>query len=231
DYGRVSNERLFSGPGLANIHRALCAITGDDAPALSPEAVAAGARAGDARCVQAVDVFCSALGAAAGDLVLILGAWDGLFLAGGVTLELVDALRHSGFRARFEQKGRFAPVMAGVPTRAILHPEAGLLGAAAIARRQAGHGPRAAPSPAARRVPGRAWNSRRSRTPRSGPGRPRSPSPPPSAGPWKRRHARACCCRAATPPRPRTRRWPARPWSGRGWTWRWWTSAGCCPTI
>lgn len=141
DYGRVSNERLFSGPGLANIHRALCAITGDDAPALSPEAVAAGARAGDARCVQAVDVFCSALGAAAGDLVLILGAWDGLFLAGGMTLELVDALRHSGFRARFEQKGRFAPVMAGVPTRAILHPEAGLLGAAAIARRQAGHGP------------------------------------------------------------------------------------------
>lgn len=138
DHGRVSNERLLSGPGLVNIHRALAAIAGTDAPPMAPADVAAGARAGDARCAQAVDVFCAALGSAAGDLVLTLGAWDGVYLAGGVTLELLDTLRHSGFRERFEHKGRFAPVMSTVPSLAILHPEAGLLGAAAIARQRHG---------------------------------------------------------------------------------------------
>ncbi|MGY1457718.1 MULTISPECIES: glucokinase [unclassified Luteimonas] len=138
DHGRVSNERLLSGPGLVNIHRALAAMAGTDAVPMDPADVAAGAQAGDARCMQAVDVFCAALGSAAGDLVLTLGAWDGVYLAGGVTLELLETLRHSGFRERFEHKGRFAPVMSTVPSLAVLHPEAGLLGAAAIARQRHG---------------------------------------------------------------------------------------------
>ncbi len=46
---------------------------------------------------------------------------------------LLPALQHSGFRQRFEGKGRYAPAMARVPTLAVLHPNPGLLGAAVLA--------------------------------------------------------------------------------------------------
>lgn len=133
DFGRVSNERLVSGAGLVNLHRALSAIAGSDPGPLQPQDVTARARAGDPGCLHAIDMFCSVFGAAAGDLVLTLGAWDGVFLTGGVVRHVRHWLPHSGFRHRFEHKGRFAPAMASVPTLAVLHPQPGLLGAAAIA--------------------------------------------------------------------------------------------------
>ena len=83
--------------------------------------------------MRALDVFCAVFGAIAGDLVLTLGAWDGVFLTGGLVPKLLTSLQHSGFRTRFEHKGRFSPTMARVPTLAILHPRPGLLGAAAYA--------------------------------------------------------------------------------------------------
>jgi len=133
DYGRVSNERLVSGAGLVNVHRALSEIAGVDAGALEPVDVTSRADAGDRRCQHAISVFCSVFGAIAGDLVLTLGAWDGVFLGGGLIKPLLPALQHSGFRQRFEGKGRHAPAMARVPTLAIVHPYPGLLGAAALA--------------------------------------------------------------------------------------------------
>jgi glucokinase len=132
-FGRVSNERVLSGAGLVNLHVALAEIDGVAPLELRPEDVTAGALAGDARCVRAVARFCAILGAVAGDLVLTLGAWDGVYLTGGLVPRLLDALRTSGFRARFEDKGPFAAAMAAVPVQAVVHPYPGLLGAAAIA--------------------------------------------------------------------------------------------------
>ena len=43
------------------------------------------------------------------------------------------------FRERFEAKGRFAAAMARVPTMAVVHPQAGLLGAAAFALQDVGN--------------------------------------------------------------------------------------------
>ncbi len=83
--------------------------------------------------MRAIDVFCAVFGAIAGDLVLTLGAWDGVFLSGGMVPRMLPALQHSGFRQRFEGKGRYSPAMATVPTLAVLHPQPGLLGAAALA--------------------------------------------------------------------------------------------------
>lgn len=134
-FGRVSNERLVCGPGLVNIHRALSEIAGVDPGPMQPADVTAGAAAGDPRCMRATDVFCAVFGAIAGDLVLTTGAWDGVFLTGGVVPRILSLLQHSGFRQRFENKGRFSPNMARVPSMAVLHPHAGLLGCAVIARR------------------------------------------------------------------------------------------------
>jgi glucokinase len=133
-FGRVSNERLVSGSGLVNIHQALDEIAGEPPRELQPQDVSAGAAAGQPRCRHALDIFCAVFGAIAGDLVLTLGAWDGVFLTGGLVPRLLGELQDSAFRRRFEAKGRFADAMARVPTVAVLHPQAGLLGAAAFAR-------------------------------------------------------------------------------------------------
>ncbi|MFD1297244.1 glucokinase [Lysobacter gummosus] len=135
EFGRVSNERLLSGSGLVNLHRALSQIAGEDPGPLQPQDITAMAREGDVRCLRAIDVFCAVFGAAAGDLVLTLGAWDGVFLPGGLVPKLMPWLAHSGFRQRFEHKGRFSPTMARVPTLAVTHAQPGLLGAAALASR------------------------------------------------------------------------------------------------
>lgn len=132
-FGRVSNERLICGPGLVNLHRALSEMAGEDPGPMQPADVTARAAAGDPRCMRALDVFCAVFGAISGDLVLSAGAWDGVFLTGGLVPKVLSSLQHSGFRQRFEHKGRFSPAMARVPTLAVIHPRPGLLGAAAFA--------------------------------------------------------------------------------------------------
>jgi glucokinase len=140
-YGRVSNERLLSGSGLSNLHEALGEIHGTFAGRLGPAEITQRANErGDASCVHAVEVFCELLGAVAGDFVLAFGAWDGVYLAGGMPPLLLPWLDRGGFRRRFEDKGRFAEQLAQVPTQVIVHPDAGLLGAAACARALAGAG-------------------------------------------------------------------------------------------
>lgn len=132
-FGRVSNERLICGPGLVNLHRALSEIAGEDPGPMQPADITARAAAGDRRCMRTLDVFCAVFGAIAGDLVLSAGAWDGVFLTGGLVPKLLSSLQHSGFRQRFEHKGRFSPAMSRIPTLAVVHPRPGLLGAAAFA--------------------------------------------------------------------------------------------------
>lgn len=133
-FGRVSNERLVCGPGLVNIHHALSEIAGIDPGPMQPPDITARAAEGDPRSMRAVDVFCAVFGAIAGDLVLTTGAWDGVFLTGGLVPKMLVELQHSGFRQRFEHKGRFSSNMARVPSLAMMHPHAGLLGSAVIAR-------------------------------------------------------------------------------------------------
>jgi glucokinase len=132
-FGRVSNERLICGAGLVNIHRALSEIAGIDPGPLQPKDITERATAGDPRATRTIDLFCAIFGAIAGDLVLVQGGWDGVFLTGGLVPRLLDSIQHSGFRQRFENKGRFSSIMSKVPSLAVMHPQAGLLGAAAYA--------------------------------------------------------------------------------------------------
>lgn len=133
-FGRVSVERLLCGAGLVNLLEALAALRGRDAQALAPEDITACARTGaDALCVRAVEMFCAMLGAVAGDFALAYGAWDGVYLAGGLLEPIAPWIRGGGFRARFDAKGRFAPAMALVPVALVTHAQPGLLGAAGFA--------------------------------------------------------------------------------------------------
>ena len=66
----------------------------------------------------------------AGDLALVVGAEDGVYLAGGIAKRYPNMLQNSGFRNAFENKGRQRANMERIPTMLITHEEPGLLGSA-----------------------------------------------------------------------------------------------------
>ncbi len=128
---RVSVERIVSGPGLAALYESLAAIEGRAVLASDDKALWSAALAGtDSLAAAALDRFCLSLGGVAGDLALAQGA-SGLVIAGGLGLRLAGHLPTSGFRQRFIAKGRFEAMMAALPVKLIIHPQPGLLGAAA----------------------------------------------------------------------------------------------------
>ena len=130
-FGRVSAERLISGTGLVNLHDAVRAVEGLDAAPLTPEQISKNALAdADGVCAKTLQVFAEMLGAFAGDVALAFGAWDGVFLPGGVTQKLLPWIVAGGFRRRFDDKGRHGAILKKIPTQVITHPQAGLLGTA-----------------------------------------------------------------------------------------------------
>lgn len=132
-FGHVSAERVLSGAGLVNLYQALCEIDGVAAAPLTPADVTDHAMRGtDPVCMKAFGHFCEMLGTVAGDLALTLGATGGVYIAGGILLRFKEAFAASGFRARFESKGRFRDWLRTVPTPLILEESPALLGLANV---------------------------------------------------------------------------------------------------
>jgi glucokinase len=128
-HGRVSAERIVSGPGLPIIHEVLA----QDAPAttVSEAELWAWALAGtDPLAAAALDRFCACLGSVAGDLALAQGA-TAVVIAGGLGLRLKERLPASSFADRFTAKGRLEAMMRGMPVKLVTHEQPGLYGAAA----------------------------------------------------------------------------------------------------
>ena len=130
-FTRVSAERIVSGPGIVAIYETLAELEGrahlhKDDKAIWTEAL----EGTDSIALAALDRFCLALGAVAGDLALAHGA-KGVVIAGGLGLRIKDKLLRSGFDQRFVAKGRFQSMMAKLPVKLITHPQPGLFGAAA----------------------------------------------------------------------------------------------------
>ncbi|MBN2810071.1 MAG: glucokinase [Deltaproteobacteria bacterium] len=137
-FGRVSRERLLSGPGLLNIYDwlrqrpenkkevALAAVQTSAAQIVAAAAV-------DYLAGKALATFVALLGSVAGDLAMTGLAAGGLYLAGGIPVRIIDHLRHERFLAAFHDKGRMVSWLKKVPVKVVLDPEAALLGAARIA--------------------------------------------------------------------------------------------------
>lgn len=115
-YSHVSAERLVSGMGLQNLYHAICQLEGVEAQAFEPAEVSAlGLRGSDPYCAEALAIFCGLLGSVAGDLVLTLGAFRGVYIGGGIVPRLGSYFETSAFRERFEAKGRFQKHLEQVP--------------------------------------------------------------------------------------------------------------------
>jgi len=134
-YERVSEERMVSGPGLENIYWALRKIHGEKTNGITAAEIFSRVLANeDVIATEATQLFFEVLGQIAGNLALALGAYDGVYLAGGILKRYPDLLKTSSFRSGFENKGRHRSLMEKVPTSLILHPQPGLLGASHCAR-------------------------------------------------------------------------------------------------
>lgn len=127
----VSAERVLSGAGLVILYEALCILRQQLPEPLTPSDVTERATSGQCpACEEAVSMFCDFFGTVASDLVLSLGALGGVYVGGGIIPKLGKTFVESGFRARFENKGRHRAYLAPVPVYVIHDPQAALLGAA-----------------------------------------------------------------------------------------------------
>jgi glucokinase len=139
EFGRVSYERVLSGPGLGNIYRFLRdsrhlpenpAVVAEMGQGDAAAAIARAALAGSCPlCGQALDLFVSLYGAEAGNLALRTLATGGVFVGGGIAPKIIDRLQGPAFMLAFTAKGRLSPLLETIPVRVILNDRTALLGA------------------------------------------------------------------------------------------------------
>jgi glucokinase len=145
-FGRVSYERVLSGPGLFNIYQFLRDTGRGEEPAWLAEQIAQGDPSaaitksgleGKAEIsVQALDIFVSIYGAEAGNLALKIVATGGMFIGGGIAPKIVSKLKAPAFMDAFSEKGRMSPLLRDIPVRVITNDKTALLGAGRVAALQ-----------------------------------------------------------------------------------------------
>lgn len=141
--GRVTWERVLSGPGLHNVFTYLVEGEGrvpaeavrarlgrEDPSAVIGEVGVAG---GCPVCVEAVDLFVSLYGSQAGNLGLTALAVGGVYIGGGIVTKLLPKITAGGFLQAFLDKEPHQALMRRLPLAVILTPKASLLGAAHVA--------------------------------------------------------------------------------------------------
>ena len=129
EHGHCSAERLISGPGLCYLHE-LLHETGES---LSPERITRLAASGDAAAEKSLELFFRLLGTVAANVALTLGAFGGVYIGGGIVPRCADRFEKSGFRERFEAKGRYGDYLKSIPTFLITGEEPTLTGLAVCA--------------------------------------------------------------------------------------------------
>jgi glucokinase len=142
-FDHVGVERVCSGIGVPNLYEYL---RDEEQIPERPEVARAIASATDrtkaiigaatdpdnpsALCQATVDLLVSILASEAGNLFLKVLATGGVYLAGGIALHVLGALREPWFIQTFARKGRFKDLMERVPVH-VVTARAALVGAAA----------------------------------------------------------------------------------------------------
>lgn len=148
-YGRVSYERVVSGPGLMRIFSFL-QETGAGLPSKqlrdadkmrqdTAELIAEFAVGKlDPLAVRALDLFVAVYGAFAGNMALATLAYGGVYIAGGIAPKIAPKLKEGSFMRAFGSKGRFSELLAAMPVHVVMNPQVGLQGALVEAARLGG---------------------------------------------------------------------------------------------
>ena len=140
-YGRVSYERVLSGPGLKNVYDFLLDSGLEQEPAdlrdelkdaSEPQAVIShyGVAGKYPICERALEICVGVCGAEAGNLALRFLAVAGVFLSGGVSIKILPKLQEPLFMQAFLDKGRLRPLLEKIPINVVTNEAVGLIGAA-----------------------------------------------------------------------------------------------------
>ena len=142
-FGRVSYERIVSGPGLVNVYHFLRDTGSGTEPQWLTEqmahsdpaaAISRAALGGTCPlCERALDLFISVYAAEAGNLALKMMATGGVFLGGGIAPKLLSKLSGALFMQSFLCKGRMQVLLEAIPVKVITNDKAALMGAARCA--------------------------------------------------------------------------------------------------
>ncbi len=140
-FGRVSTERILSGPGIKNIydffrdtHKAEEPAALHDQMAAAPDAPALisqlAAQGKAPICEQTMLLFVSVFGAETGNCALHYMTTGGIFIGGSIAAKNVAKMKEPVFMESFLDKGRMAALLKDMPVKIILNDDCGLVGAA-----------------------------------------------------------------------------------------------------
>jgi glucokinase len=140
-YGRISCERILSGPGIKNIYDFLRDAhkadepewlrteisSAPDPPALISQLALAGKAA---ICDQTLSIFVSVLGAQAGNCALNFMSTGGIFIGGVIAAKIAPKMKDPVFMESFLDKGRMAAILKDMPVKIVVNDDCGMIGAA-----------------------------------------------------------------------------------------------------
>lgn len=137
-HGRVDLEHVVSGIGLLNLAHFVhggetCPVVGSlaasehDAPA---RISAAAMNRSCPLCIETMELFVSAYGAAAGNLAVQGVASAGVYIGGGIAPKILPLMQDRRFLDAFVDKGPLHEFLTRVPVHVILNKMVGILGAA-----------------------------------------------------------------------------------------------------
>jgi glucokinase len=140
-YGRISCERILSGPGIKNIYDFLRDAHKAEEPDWLREQISAApdppalisrmALEGKAAiCDQALTIFVSVFGAETGNCALHYMSTGGIFIGGSIAAKIVPKMKDPVFLESFLDKGRMEAILRDMPVKIVANDDTGLIGAA-----------------------------------------------------------------------------------------------------
>ena len=115
---------VCSGKGLLNLYDTIRVLDDKmDRPALTPEQITKKAMDKSCEiCVECLALMVRFLGRLASNMALMVNAYGGVYIAGGIAPQLIDYIKASDFRAEYWSKGRYKEYMRAIPTYIVTHP-------------------------------------------------------------------------------------------------------------
>jgi glucokinase len=140
-YGRVSCERVLSGPGIKNIYDFFRDTRkfeepdwlreqlnhAQDAPALISQFALENKAA---ICEQTLATFVAIYGSQTGDCALNYMSTCGIFIGGSIAAKIVPKMKDPVFLRAFLTKGRMEPLLKAMPVKIVVNDDSGIMGAA-----------------------------------------------------------------------------------------------------
>ena len=140
-YGRISCERILSGPGIKNIYDFLRDTNKADEPEWlrtqisaapdPPALISRFALEGKAAiCDQTLSIFVSVFGAQTGNCALNFMSTGGIFIGGSIAAKIVPRMKDPVFLESFLDKGRMGTILKDMPVKIVINDDCGMIGAA-----------------------------------------------------------------------------------------------------